>query len=144
MYQIIQAELKDVGIEMRNDFGEADVVFTELSQHDYDVFQFGWVGTVDPFGSNAIFQCEGLQNYGDYCNQEVSDLLDKTNTILDPTERAATYNQADDLMAADVPVLPLWQAPQMLAFSDKFGGFINNTTTQGPIWNAADIYMKKQ
>jgi peptide/nickel transport system substrate-binding protein len=143
MYQIIQAELKDVGIEMRNDFGEADVVFTELSQHDFDVFQFGWVGNVDPFGNNALFQCGADQNYGDFCVPAADKFMEQANTLLDPTARAAAYNSADAELAKTVPVLPLWQAPQMLAYSDKFGGFENNTTTQGPIWNAADIYMKK-
>ncbi len=144
MFQIIQANLKDVGIEVTNAFGEADVVFADLDKRDYEIFQFGWVGDPDPFGSNGIFQCDGPQNYTGHCNREAHKLLERTNSALDPAERAALYNQADEVLAGDVPILPLWQVPQPLAYHDYVHGLVNNPTQGGPMWNAADIWIEKR
>lgn len=144
MFQIIQANLKDVGIEVTNAFGEADVVFADLDERNFEIFQFGWVGDPDPFGANGIFQCNGPQNYTGHCNREAHKLLEQTNSALDPAERAALYNQADEVLAGEVPILPLWQVPQPLAYHDYVHGLVNNPTQAGPMWNAADIWIEKR
>jgi peptide/nickel transport system substrate-binding protein len=142
MFQIIQANLKDVGIEVTNAFGEADVVFTDLSKKDYEVFQFGWVGAPDPFSGNTIYTCNGDQNYQDYCNPQVDKLIEQTNKELDPDARADLYNQADQLMAEDAVSVPLWQAPQPLIFKDTVHGLTVNPTQQGIIWEPDKVWME--
>lgn len=143
-FQIIQDQLKDVGIEVTNAFGEADVVFTELTEKDYELFQFAWVGNIDPFTGNTIFQCGGDQNYQDLCNEEASELISQTVSETDPEERAAMYNEADALMAEDVQLLPLWQVPQPLQFHDSVHELQANATTAGPIWNAEHIWVESE
>lgn len=142
MFQIIQANLKDIGIEVTNAFGEADVVFTELSERDYEIFQFGWVGSPDPFSGNTIYQCKGDQNYQDYCNPEVDKLLEQTNIELEPEARADVYNQADQLLAEDAVSVPLWQAPQPLVFTDTVHGLEVNATQQGILWEPDKVWME--
>ncbi len=145
MFQIIQQNLQDAGIEVTNDFAEADVVFGPrgLTGKNYELIQFAWVGSPDPSGGNSIWICEGAQNYNNYCNEEVTKLIESTDRLLDPAERTAAYNQADELMAQDLPVLPLWQYPQPMAYDDAFHGFENNTTEWGPLWNAEQIWMEQ-
>jgi len=85
--------------------------------------------------------CEGGQNYNSYCNEEVTDLLRETNTLLDPAERAATYNEADALMADDLPVLPLYQKPTYFAWNERISGPKENPTQAGPTWNAGEWFL---
>ena len=144
MFQIIQANLKAVGIEVKNDFVEDPFGPDGLSGSQYDMIQFAWVGSPDPEGNIEIYKCEGSQNYQSYCNEEVTELLESTNELFDPAERTAAFNQADALMAEDVPVLPLWQYPQAMAFHDNFHGLENNTTQWGPLWNAEHIWMEQE
>ncbi len=143
MFQIIQAQLKEVGIEVENGFGEADVVFTDLAQEKYELFQFGWVGSPDPSGAVEIYKCEGDQNYQGYCNEEVTKLLDETDRTVDAAARTALFNQAGDLMAQDAPSLPLWQAPQPLIVQDYVNGAAINATQGGPLWNAQEIWIEE-
>lgn len=144
MFQIIQANLKDVGIEVKNDFAEDPFGADGLSGSNYDMIQFAWVGSPDPQGNVEIFECKGSQNYQSYCNEEVSTLLQSTNQLFDAVERSAAFNAADAAMAEDVPILPLWQYPQVMAFHDNFHGLENNTTQWGPLWNAEQIWMEQE
>ena len=108
------------------------------------MIQFAWVGSPDPEGNIEIFKCEGSQNYQSYCNEEATEALEATNALFDPAERAASFNEADALMAEDLPILPLWQYPQAMAFHDNFHGLENNTTQWGPLWNAEQIWMEQE
>jgi peptide/nickel transport system substrate-binding protein len=144
MFEIIQANLKDVGIKVNNEFGEADVVFGKvLSSKKWDMFQFAWVGSPDPTGSNAIFTCGGEQNYNDYCNEEATSLMDEAETTVDHDAQTDLYNQADALMAEDLPLLPLWQLPNPWFFKDTINGLQNNPTNEGPTWNAGDWWIEQ-
>jgi peptide/nickel transport system substrate-binding protein len=85
--------------------------------------------------------CEGGQNYNGYCNEDVTDLLQKTNTLLDEQARADTYNEADALMADDLPVLPLYQKPTFFAWNESIQGPEDNPTNAGPTWNAGEWFL---
>ena len=140
-FEVIQQQLKEVGIEVNSEFGEADIVFTDLAERKYDIFMFAWVGSADPFSGNTIWECGGDQNYQGSCEPEATKLLKQTTSILDPAERADVYNQADAIMAEDVPVLPLYQKPTYLAYFDKLHNIEDNATNEGPFFNSEDWWI---
>jgi peptide/nickel transport system substrate-binding protein len=142
-FQIIQAQLKKIGIDFQNAFAPSGPVFTDLTKKDYEIFQFGWVGTPDPSGAVEIYKCQGEQNYQDYCNKEATKLLDETNTEIDPTKRADLFNQADQILAKDAVSIPLWEAPQPLVVQDYVHGTILNATQDGLLFNAEDVWIEK-
>ena len=80
----------------------------------------------------------GGQNYKLYCNRKVDNLLKAGDAELDPTKRTADYQQAAALMAADVPVIPLYSPPNILVYKSAIKGMqdSNNPTQEGPTWNA--------
>lgn len=142
MFEIVQAQLSEIGVELEADFSEpAQSLGTQLPEGDFDLINFGWVGSPDPFGGDTIFQCDGDLNYMGYCNEEVTDLLAANTQILDEDERWATYNEADELLADDIPLIPLFQTPQVLAYEDHIGGIRVNSTQWGPTWNASEWFV---
>ena len=145
-FEIVQEQLREVGIEVKSEFGDAAVVFGNqgLAGSKYDLFLFAWVGNPDPSGSVEIHRCEGTQNFQGYCNEEVTDLLDESDTTVDPAERAALMNEADALMAEDLPILPMYQKPTFFAFTDRLQNAIDNATQQGPTWNAQDWFLSEE
>jgi peptide/nickel transport system substrate-binding protein len=148
-FEIVQSQLREIGIEVEADFGDAAEVFgTVLPSGQTDdpqwaLFDFAWVAAPDPVGGNPIWLCEGGLNYTGYCNEEVDQLIRQTDTILDPDERASVYNQANELMAQDAPVLPLYQFPTLFAWYDDIVGPIDNPTQQGPTWNAGEWFIRQ-
>ena len=56
---------------------------------------------------------------------------------LDPTKRLADYENADKLMANDIPAVPLYAQPSILVYKKGITGMqnSNNPSTSGPTWN---------
>lgn len=142
MFEIIQAQLGEIGIELEADFSEpAQALGTQLPESDFDIINFGWEGSPDPFGGDTIFTCGGDLNYVNYCNEEVTELIESNTAILDEEERWRVYNEADKLIAQDVPIVPLFQTPSVLAHEDRLGGLRINPTQWKPTWNASKWFL---
>lgn len=137
-FEVIQEQLRPIGIKLTSGFGEAAVVFGNkvLVNGNFDLFMFAWVGTADPAGSVEIWKCEGSQNFTGYCNEEVSQLLEDSNEALDPAERGDLMNQADLLMSQDIPTIPLYQKPTFFAYNTSVHGVQDNPTQEGFTWNS--------
>lgn len=139
-FSAIQQQLKANGIEVINNFKPSNIYFgTDLPNGNYDLAMFAWSGGVDPAPNTPIWSCPsgaGTQNYMNYCDKAVDALFQKGNAELDPKKRAALYNQADALIARDLPTIPLYQKPTYLVYNNKVKGMTDNTTQAGPMWNA--------
>lgn len=137
-FEIIQKQLQSVGIELVPRFGPASFVFgTVLPSGDWDMFMFTWLGgPTSSATSFSLYGCGGDQNYMNYCNKKVSDLLKKAQFTPNPDERAKILNEAEALMAKDVPSIPMYVRPGFLISSTKVKGPILNPTQQGSTWNA--------
>ena len=135
----VQAQAKAVGIEVVPDPEPSTVLFgTMLPNGTYDSAIYAWVGTGDPSGFVSIYSCNGSSNYDRYCSADVTSLLQASNAEVDPAARAGLFQQADAIMAQDVPTLPLWQMPDFLAYRTTIHGVVDNTSQQGPFWNAEE------
>ena len=65
----------------------------------------------------------GVQNYAGYCQRLVTRVLDQAQRILDSTRQAQVLNKADAQLAKDVPVIPLFDNPTVLAHKTPSGTF---------------------
>jgi hypothetical protein len=108
----------------------------------WQIFNFAWVGSPEPAGGNTIYYCEGgaPSGFGDinvtrYCNDEMEQLVRQTDTVVDPAERAALYNQADAIYLEDAASVPLYQKPTFFAWNSQISGPQDNSTNVGPFWN---------
>ena len=90
-FEIIQRQLKSVGIELVPRFQTGGVMFgTTLPSRDWDLMLFAWVGS--PSSSitvKDILGCGGDQNDGAYCNQALTKVLNQVSTTLDADEARA-------------------------------------------------------
>jgi peptide/nickel transport system substrate-binding protein len=136
-FEVIQSQLKAVGIEVRSAFGPASHVFgTVLPSRDWDLFMFTWIGSpTSPITDEAIHGCGGDQNDMEYCNQRVSTLLKRAQTTINDRQRAAILNQADALMANDIPQVPLFARPGFIIHERRVQGILRNPTQQTSLWN---------
>jgi peptide/nickel transport system substrate-binding protein len=136
-FTFFQDQAKKAGIELLNNFKPAGTYFGEdLPNHNYDLALFAWVGSPDPAGSVEIWKCNGDQNYMEYCNRKASRLLEATDVQLNVKKRFALFNQADAIMANDIPTIPLYQKPTYLVYKAGIKNMKDNATLQGPTWNA--------
>ena len=141
---IVKAQLKSIGIDVVDAALPANVVFgpTGVPSGNYDLANFAWVTLPDPAGFVPTWSCGGLSNYLNYCNRHATKLLDASQTELDPAKRAALFQQADALMANDVPSIPLYSRPNPLIYKSGISGMKNNPSQIGFTWNVEDWKWK--
>jgi peptide/nickel transport system substrate-binding protein len=136
--QLIQAQAKEFGMELKIKNAEADVLFGKwLPQGNFDISNFAWVLT--PFavsGNQQTFATGSAGNYGKYSNPKVDDLFKQGIAELDAKKSAEIGNQIDQLLWEDMATLPLYQKPQLIGWRNTFTGIGDNLSSQGPFWNA--------
>jgi peptide/nickel transport system substrate-binding protein len=148
-FELVRADLEAIGIEVTPNFGPtSELLQTANLQGGADVWQatnLAWVAQPDPAWGNTRFYCQGdaLNGFGElnflrYCDEEVDVLIRRTDMIIDPVERAATYNQADQLWLAATPMIPMYQRPTLLAWNSAIQGPADNPSHIGPLWNVGD------
>jgi peptide/nickel transport system substrate-binding protein len=146
-FDIIQARVKQNGIELTNNFKPSNIAFgQDLTAQTWDLFMFAWVGSPDPNGNTAIWSCPnkgGTSNFMSYCNARATDLMHKADAELNPTKRAALENQADAIIGNDVPTVPLYQKPTFLVYHTYVMGMKDNPTNAGPFYNTEDWWLNK-
>src|SRR6478735_4190776 len=134
---IIKAEMKSIGIEIVDSSLPANVVFgpTGIPSSNYDLANFAWVTAADPAGFVSDWSCGGLQNYLNYCNRKATKLMQASDSELNPEKRANLFQQANALMANDVPSIPLYARPNPLIWKSAVTGMKNNPSNIGFAWN---------
>ena len=115
--RLIQGQLRQVGVEIQPLYYPASVLFNQvLPKGDFDLALFSWLTYPDsPGGMVGLYGCGGVQNYSGYCQRLVTRDLDQAQRIFDPARQAEVLNKADAQLARDVPVIPLFENPQVVA-----------------------------
>jgi peptide/nickel transport system substrate-binding protein len=139
--QIFKDNLREIGIEVNLRLVPSNVLFGDgpdsSAAGNWDMAEYAWVTSPDPAGlSVSWLGCKKPSNNMTYCNRKVTQLLDKTDVTLNNKRRAALFNQADAIMAKEVPVVPLYAVPVILVHKNAakaLGG--PNPTSFGPTWN---------
>lgn len=116
-----------------------DSLGTTLSTGDYDVIVFGWIMSPFPYGgAQQLWLSSSPSNYGKYVNPEVDQLVNDAASATDVGSAAAQLNRADEIMAEDAYVLPLYQKPTLIAIRNNLGNIRNNSSLDGPFYNMSE------
>ncbi len=76
-------------------------------------------------------------NYTTYSNPQADALITKASTELDPATSAKLYNQLDQLLWKDLPSIPLYSVPDVMAYNVGYN-FIGTSTGSSTIfWNSS-------
>ena len=137
-FEIIQRQLKSVGIELVPRFQPAGLLFgTTLPSSDWDIVMYSWVQSPSSkITANNLYACGGALNYGNYCNRRASVFLNKVAVTLDEAERTKLLTQAESLMVKDIPSIPMFVRPVFTLSSARLKGQLPPTTSEGSPWNA--------
>ena len=128
-------QLKSIGIQLDANIKPSTTVFgTDLPNHDFDLAEYAWVTAPDPSGFDAIWGCGGGSNYTSYCSHKVTALFAAGDQELDPTKRLADYENADKLMANDIPAVPLYAQPSILVYKKGITG-MQNSNNPTNLWS---------
>ena len=139
-FEIMQRQLKSVGIELVARFQVAGTLFgTTLPSGDWDLIMFTWVGSpATPITIKDLYACGGDQNYMGYCNKKLSAVQNAVALELDSAKRAQMLNASElAYMVKDIPSIPLFARPIYVIRANTVKGPVVNPTTEGSPWNVA-------
>jgi peptide/nickel transport system substrate-binding protein len=77
----------------------------------------------DPSVIGPVWGSTGSQNFWNYCNSQLDDLIAQGLSEANQTRRKEIYDQAQEILAVEVPSLFLYQQEQLTIFNNDFHGF---------------------
>ncbi|MCQ4922713.1 glutathione ABC transporter substrate-binding protein [Tissierella carlieri] len=111
--EIVQAKLKEVGIEAKIEQVEWGAYLDRTAAGEHDMYILGWTavtGDAD-YGLYALYHSSQHGDAGNrffYSNPEVDKLLDIGKTEVDQEKRLEAYKEAQELIVQDAPQLFLF------------------------------------
>jgi len=120
--------MEAVSNQLRQNLGIQDIQFESLEFAEYlgkldegidddpgtegvtGPFRLGWVMDYPSMQNylEPIHGCGGSSNYTTYCNEEFDDLVEQGKSASTPEEAVSLYQQADDILLQDMPIIPLF------------------------------------
>jgi peptide/nickel transport system substrate-binding protein len=114
--QVIQSQAKEAGFDVKVASTEFASALDASDAGNFDTFQVGWSGRVDPDGNIYNFLHTGAPlNIAGYSDPKVDELLDEARSITDQEERQDLYSQVIKTAAEDQPILYLYHPVNYLA-----------------------------
>jgi peptide/nickel transport system substrate-binding protein len=126
---VVQEQLRQMGIESEIDPQETATYLENLFSGNFDIAVMGAAGYTDP--SEFLTSMLGTGEYtnpGKYSNPELDELLAKGLATQDQEERAAIYQQAQQIVIDDAPVIPLYTSSTYEALRTDVKGFEHSLT----------------
>ena len=121
---VVQEQLKQIGIESEIDPQENATYIENFFSGNFDIAVMGAAGYVDPdeFLRSMLGTGEGTNASG-YSNPEFDDLLGQGLATQDRDARIAIYQQAQEIMIADLPIIPLYISNTYEGLNAEVEGF---------------------
>lgn len=142
--QVVASQLRAVGIETTIDNKSGAALATARREGQYDLWYSGWITPADPIDSYLSFYAsKGFNNGSGYANPKTDDLFDKATSTLDPALVTLYMAQAQRQVLSDLAALPLFEAPSVIALTDKLQNFKPNPTNQTNFREPSGWWLKK-
>lgn len=127
--QILQSSMNDVGLNIRIETMDVNVLRKKLAQGDFELYTGVWIGgNQDPIFFRELFTTAKIPgptasccNRGRYSNPEVDQAV---TAAIDSTDKEAAkvlYQKAWNLVSDDVPLLPLWYPANLVVATKRIG-----------------------
>lgn len=124
---IIQAQLKEVGIEVDLRSYDWGTFFGDIKAGRFQLYSLTWVGLRTPDSFRYIFGSDSTPpkgaNRGGYANPQVDGLLAEAEQMGDLEQQAQLYREVQSILHEELPYLPLWYEDHMMAARLEVKGY---------------------
>lgn len=144
--ELVRAHLRRIGVEavpeyvtQRNMFGPGGV----LARGAFDLALVGWSRTGGEVADGGVFLCTSELNFAGHCSRLIDRDLQQVPRLLDPAERGKVLHSADRKLAEAVPVIPLYQSPNVIAVRRAVRGVPAHPFFAGVSYRAEDWWLDR-
>lgn len=125
--QAMQQQMRAAGIELSIRSAEFGTFYSDVTRGAFQMYMLRWIGSnEDPdflryaFASSSFPPKGG--NRGRYSNPQVDSLLAQANSETDEAARRRDYVEVQQILARDLPSIPLWYPNNELVHSPRVTG----------------------
>jgi peptide/nickel transport system substrate-binding protein len=126
--EALKEQLSRVGIELEVRTYEWGTFYGDIQKGNFHLYSLRWVGVVDPDVYHNLFHSDSIppngNNRGRYRNQEIDQLLDQGRRSMRLEERGRTYSRVQQILAVDLPYIPLWWWKNVVVMNPTIEGFV--------------------
>ena len=124
--QVIQNQLKEVGIIVDIDTAEANTVKEQLILGQFQITTSQWVGgNQDPIFLKDLFHTDASEkpvfNRARYSNKDLDPILNQAVAEIDREKAKTFYAKAQEIISNDVPLIPLWYPSNIVVANKRIG-----------------------
>jgi peptide/nickel transport system substrate-binding protein len=122
--EVIQQMANEAGFDVSLQPTEFTTALDETDAGNFQMFQIGWSGRIDPDGNiHAFHDTEGSLNISKSTDPEIDDLLDQTRGESDTEARHELFNQLVDLLRERRNIIYLYHQNLFVGAKDTITGF---------------------
>jgi peptide/nickel transport system substrate-binding protein len=133
--QVIQAQLKDIGVEVLFDNLENAAWIERWLSKDWEAVISGWILPADP-SFTGLYACDGSNNFTGFCSEELDTAMKASDEVFDFTERKPLVDEAQAILAEEAYSLPIYYQVLPFVVSDRLQNFKGSGTNLGSFWNS--------
>jgi len=146
--QLVQEQLRRQGIRTEITLIPSEVLYSTVAPHGkFHLGEWSELTGAEPL-PNLIYGCHEIprapswagKNRAGWCNKQADALMTRADSQVDPAQRAATVKAANAIIAREVPVLPLFQSPDVVAWSTRVHGLRLNPSANHT-WNVDEWWV---
>ena len=132
--QVIQAQLKDVGIEVSFETLESAAWTQKWRSGEWEGIVSAWFLPADP-SFTGLYSCGGPNNMTGLCHPELDEAMERSDRTFSFSQRKPLLDEAQALLAETHRVLPIYYnvVPEMV--STRIGNYRGSGTNFGSFWN---------
>jgi peptide/nickel transport system substrate-binding protein len=127
--EILQSQLADAGIALTLRSSEFGTFYSDVTAGRFEMYALRWIGSnEDPdifryaYGSDRFPPKGG--NRGHYANPQVDTLLAAAASTTDEPTRRADYVQVQQILAQQLPGIPLWYPNNEVVHTTRIAGIV--------------------
>lgn len=114
---------ENLGLNVTISSQDWNVFLETRKQGDFQVARDGWLGDYnDPVSFIDIWVTGGGNNNAQWSNKEYDKIVSEIKSTTDAKERYAKMHEAEDLLAKDMPIIPIYYYTDLYLISDKLEG----------------------
>lgn len=135
----IQADLTAVGLNVEQDTKEWAAYLQGLTDGDFQMGRLGWIADY-PTLDNFIFPnfySTADNNYSRYNNPEVDAAIDDARKIVDEDDRKDAYRKINQMIADDMPIIPIMFYAHQHVASDRVNELYYNAQSIADLGHAS-------
>ena len=122
--QVIQSMAAEAGFDLKIRLIEFATSFKDAQAGNFQVFQIGWSGRIDPDGNSYIFlHSDAPQNYSAWNNADADKALDGARLVTDLAQRKAIYETLTKLAMEEDPILYIYHRRILIAHTARLEGY---------------------